>query len=57
MVRGRLERALLAAGEDWAREQGFGHLALETFGDNVHARAFYRHLGFAEETLKLVKVV
>jgi ribosomal protein S18 acetylase RimI-like enzyme len=50
-------RALLAAGEKWAREQGFDHLALETFGDNVHARAFYRHLGFAEETLKLVKVV
>ena len=50
-------RALLSAAERWAREQGFRHLVLETFGDNTHARAFYRRLGFAEETLKLVKVV
>ena len=50
-------RALLAAGEAWAREQGFRHLALDTFGDNLHARAVYAHLGFAEETLKLVKAL
>lgn len=50
-------RALLAAGEGWAREQGFRHLALDTFGDNTHARAVYAHLGFAEETLKLVKAL
>lgn len=48
-------RALLAAGEAWAREQGFRHLALDTFGDNTHARAVYVHLGFAEESLRLVK--
>ena len=50
-------RALLAAGEEWARGQGFRHLALDTFGDNAHARAVYAHLGFAEETLKLVKAL
>ena len=50
-------RALLAAGEGWAREQGFRHLALDTFGDNHHARAVYAHLGFAEESLKLVKTL
>ena len=50
-------RALLAAGEDWARECGYHHLALETFGGNVNARAFYRHLGYEEETLKLIKVL
>lgn len=50
-------RALLAAGECWAREQGFRHLALDTFGDNLHARAVYEHLGFAEESLKLVKAL
>ena len=50
-------RALLAAGEEWARGQGFRHLALDTFGDNAHARAVYAHLGFAEESLKLVKVL
>jgi len=50
-------RALLAAGEAWAREQGFRHLALDTFGDNAHARAVYAHLGFAEESVKLVKAL
>jgi ribosomal protein S18 acetylase RimI-like enzyme len=50
-------RALLAAGEDWARECGYHHLTLETFGGNAHARAFYRRLGYEEETLKLVKVL
>ncbi|HEY8601178.1 MAG TPA: GNAT family N-acetyltransferase [Thermomicrobiales bacterium] len=50
-------RALLAAAEDWAREQGFRHLALDTFGDNLRARAVYAHLGFAEESLKLVKAL
>jgi GNAT superfamily N-acetyltransferase len=50
-------RALLAAGEDWARECGYHHLALETFGGNVHARAFYHRLGYEEETLKLIKVL
>jgi GNAT superfamily N-acetyltransferase len=50
-------RALLAAGEDWARECGYHHLTLETFGGNAHARAFYHRLGYEEETLKLVKVL
>ncbi len=50
-------RALLLAGESWARERGFRYLALDTFGTNERARAFYEHLGFAEESLKLVKVV
>ncbi len=34
-------RALLAAGEGWARRRGFRMLALETFGGNRHARDFY----------------
>jgi ribosomal protein S18 acetylase RimI-like enzyme len=50
-------RMLLAAGEEWARERGYRYLALETFGDNRNARAFYSHLGYEEETLKLVKVL
>lgn len=50
-------RGLLAAGERWARARGYRHLALDTFADNAHARAVYRHLGFAEESLKLVKVL
>jgi GNAT superfamily N-acetyltransferase len=37
----RVAQALLAAGEAWAREQGFRHLALDTFGANGRARALY----------------
>lgn len=48
-------RALLAAGEDWARRHGFRVLALETFGGNRHARDFYARGGYEEETLKLTK--
>ena len=48
-------RALLEAGEEWARRQGFRLLALDVFAHNTHARAFYARLGFREETLKLVK--
>ncbi|CAA9549497.1 MAG: hypothetical protein AVDCRST_MAG18-184 [uncultured Thermomicrobiales bacterium] len=50
-------QALLAAGEAWAREQGFRHLALDTFGANGRARVLYARWGFAEETLKLVKTL
>lgn len=48
-------RALLAAGEAWARDQGFRFLTLEAFGDNRRARDFYARLGFAEETVRLAK--
>lgn len=48
-------RALMAMGEAWARARGYRHLALDVFATNGHARAFYEHLGFAEETLKMVK--
>jgi GNAT superfamily N-acetyltransferase len=48
-------RALMAAAEAWARERGYRYLALDTFATNSHARAFYARLGFAEESLKMVK--
>jgi ribosomal protein S18 acetylase RimI-like enzyme len=48
-------RALVAAGAAWARQRGYRHLALEVFATNRHARTFYEHLGFAEETLRMVK--
>lgn len=48
-------RALLAAGENWARRRGFRMLTLETFGGNRHARDFYARGGYQEETLKLTK--
>ncbi len=48
-------RALLHAAEDWARAAGYQHLALDTFGDNTHARAVYHRLGYGEESVKMVK--
>lgn len=48
-------RALMAAGEAWARERGYDRLTLTVFARNARARAFYAHLGFGEETLRLVK--
>ncbi len=48
-------RALMERAEAWARERGFRILALDVFALNTHARSFYQHLGYVEETLKLIK--
>lgn len=50
-------KALMAAGEAWAREQGYRVLALDTFAMNTRGRAFYQRLGYLEETVKYVKVL
>ena len=50
-------QALVEACERWAREQGYGFLSLDTGAANTRARRFYRHLGFQEEDVKLVKVL
>ena len=47
--------ALMRAAEAWARERGFRTLTLNVFSTNVHARGFYEHLGFIEDTVKYVK--
>ncbi|HYU72658.1 MAG TPA: GNAT family N-acetyltransferase [Ktedonobacteraceae bacterium] len=48
-------RILVAACEQWAREHGYAFLTLHTGAANERARGFYRHLGFQEEDVKLVK--
>ena len=48
-------RALIAACEQWAREQGYSYLALATGAANGRARGFYSHRGFLEEDVTLVK--
>ena len=50
-------RALLLRAEGWAREQGLKRVALDTGATNVRARDFYEHFGYAEESVKLVKVL
>ena len=41
--------------EDWARAQGFRLLGLDVFANNQRARAFYRRLGYEEDSLRLTK--
>lgn len=50
-------KALVAACEQWAREQGYPILVLDTGAANTRARAFYQRLGFLEEDIKLVKLL
>ena len=46
---------LVKACEEWSRNQGYPLLVLDTGTANVHARRFYQHLGFQEESIRLVK--
>jgi ribosomal protein S18 acetylase RimI-like enzyme len=48
-------RALMQAGEAWARERGFGLLSLDVWSTNDAALAFYRRLGYCMESLTLTK--
>ena len=50
-------QALIAACEQWAREQGYSFLVLETGIANTRARKFYAHAGFQEEDVRLTKVL
>ena len=48
-------RILVERAEAWARALGYRILILDVFAMNTHARSFYQHLGYVEETLKLIK--
>lgn len=48
-------KALMNAGEAWAREQGFDLLSLDVWSTNDSALAFYRRLGYSAESLCLYK--
>lgn len=50
-------RALMEAAESWARERGYGLVVLDTGAANVRARGLYARLGYAEESVKLTKVL
>ena len=50
-------RALMLAGETWARRQGFRMLTLNVFTTNGRARALYKRLGFGEDTVRYVKAL
>ena len=48
-------KALMAAGEDWARNRGFKSLTLNVFGNNARARNLYEKIGYAEDMIKYRK--
>jgi GNAT superfamily N-acetyltransferase len=50
-------QALLHACEQWARNRGYRILALTTGVSNKRALGFYRHLGYRDEDVKLVKIL
>jgi GNAT superfamily N-acetyltransferase len=50
-------RALMAAGERWARERRYPLLSLNVFTENRGPRAFYEDLGFRAETVRYVKPI
>jgi ribosomal protein S18 acetylase RimI-like enzyme len=48
-------RALMAAGENWARDRGYRLMTLNVFTTNSRARGLYEKLGYGEDTMKYVK--
>lgn len=52
-----IAQALMERVEDWARAKGFRLLGLDVFANNQRARAFYRRLGYAEDSLRLTKEI
>ena len=47
--------ALVERADQWAREMGFGRLALDVFASNDHALRFYEQEGFRPETIRMIK--
>lgn len=50
-------KALAEACEQWGREQGYRILSLATGAANERAIGFYRHIGFLDEDVTLVKLL
>lgn len=50
-------KALAQACEQWARDQGYRILSLATGAANERALGFYRHMGYQDEDVTLVKLL
>jgi ribosomal protein S18 acetylase RimI-like enzyme len=49
--------ALMAAAESWARARGYAALTLNVWPANARARALYARLGFADEIVRMKKLL
>lgn len=52
-----IARALMDAGESWARTQGFSRISLNVWTQNERARGLYEHLGYSPETMHYMKAL
>lgn len=52
-----LGRAIVTAGENYAREQGAGSLPLHVFGDNAVAHHLYESLGYEVTNVMMAKLL
>ena len=50
-------KSLTQACEQWGREQGYRFLSLATGAANERAPGFYRHIGYLDEDVTLVKLL
>ncbi len=50
-------RALMQAGESWARDRGLPVLSLDVWSTNKRALEFYDRMGFRAESLCLIKAL
>ena len=50
-------KALAQTCEQWAREQGYRILSLTTGAANERALGFYRHIGYRDEDVTLIKLL
>lgn len=50
-------QGLIEGVEDWARGKGFRLLGLDVFANNQRTRAFYRRMGYVEDSLRLTKEI
>lgn len=50
-------RLLVEMAEQWARDNGYDLLVLETGAANSRGRGFYAKLGYKEESVRLVKLL
>ena len=50
-------QSLVSEAEEWARQMGYTRVALDVFASNERGLRFYSKLGFAHETIRVIKKI